>query len=140
MELILGQNSHRSPGFKKKLMISTFHWSKMNFGDSKNFKSQKHSIVMGINNPNRIKLPSPLSATFLFPFFIFLPLGARWGQLYSIGTDYLVLRIFRDSRSLKRITETSYQPGFKDRTYNRLNEKVQFKPGQEDFINYFWSN
>ena len=32
------------------------------------------------------------------------------------------------------------QPGFKDRPYNRLNEKIQFKPGQEDFINYFWSN
>ena len=32
------------------------------------------------------------------------------------------------------------EPGFKDRTYNRLEEQVKFKPGQEDFINYFWSS
>ena len=49
-----------------------------------------HNKSLCINNPTRINLPSPLPSGAYFPFllFIFSPLGARWGQLYSIGTDY----------------------------------------------------
>ena len=37
-----------------------------------------------ITNPNRINLPSPRPQ---WSSFIFSPLGARWEQSYSIGTD-----------------------------------------------------
>ena len=52
-------------------------------------------ILNHINNPNRINLPSPHPQWRLFSFFSFnfLPLGVRWGQIYSIGTDYISVKI-----------------------------------------------
>ena len=45
-----------------------------------------------INSPHRINMPSPRIKWRLFPFsFIFSPLGARWGHISSLDTDYLWL-------------------------------------------------
>ena len=45
-----------------------------------------------INSPHRINMPSPRIKWRLFPFsFIFSPLGARWGHISFMETDYLWL-------------------------------------------------
>ena len=59
--------------------------------------------ILKMNNPHIIDLPSLRPQWRLFPLllFIFSPLGARWGQLYSIGADYNAV-LFLFSKKLTR--------------------------------------
>ena len=73
------------------LCFSLLIWSLINTSFQKFRNPHYESYKRSQQNKSALAVPL-LAFLFLFIFslllFIFSPLGARWGQLYSIGTDY----------------------------------------------------